>query len=102
MSNIDAILNSLNINKETKEQIKQIVEVELKYFDEKRDEVEKVIEVLHRKGFHSEAMNLEKIKILQDSSKKTVEEYLQEETWEVHENANINFSLQGLNSFISG
>ncbi|MEM3473822.1 MAG: anaerobic ribonucleoside-triphosphate reductase, partial [archaeon] len=102
MSNIDTILNSLNINKETKEQIKQIVEVELKYFDEKHDEVEKVIEVLHRKGLHSEAMNLEKIKILQDSRKQTVEEYLQEETWEVHENANINFSLQGLNSFISG
>jgi ribonucleoside-triphosphate reductase len=70
----------------------------------------KIEQVLMRKGFYetSKAFILYREKRRELRELKThitptlLEEYLSQGTWEVHENANIDYSIQGLKAFISG
>ncbi len=70
----------------------------------------KIENVLMRKGFYGTAKafilyrehrrQLREIK--NHITPDLVEDYLTQGTWEVHENANINYSIQGLKAFIAG
>lgn len=70
----------------------------------------KIETVLMRKGFFETAkafiLYREKRRELRELrthiTPKLIEEYIGELTWEVHENANIDYSIQGLKAFISG
>ncbi len=70
----------------------------------------KIERVLMRKGFYatSKAFILyrehrrELREIKNHITPDLVEDYLNQGTWEVHENANINYSIQGLKAFIAG
>lgn len=71
----------------------------------------KIEEVLMRKGFYQTAkafiLYREKRRELREFKNhlnvlELFESYIGESTWEVHENANIDYSIQGLKSFITG
>ncbi|MGB9694662.1 MAG: ribonucleoside triphosphate reductase [Caldisericaceae bacterium] len=70
----------------------------------------KIEQVLMRKGFYETAKSFiiyrEKRRELRELkthiTPELLEEYLSQGTWEVHENANIDYSIQGLKSYISG
>jgi ribonucleoside-triphosphate reductase len=70
----------------------------------------KIEQVLMRKGFYetSKAFILYREKRRELRELRThitpnlLDEYLGEQTWEVHENANIDYSIQGLKAFVAG
>ncbi|MCI4463829.1 MAG: hypothetical protein JHC30_06650 [Caldisericum sp.] len=71
----------------------------------------KIEEVLMRKGFYQTAKAFiiyrEKRRELRELRKhlnipELFDAYIGEETWEVHENANIDYSIQGLKAYITG
>jgi len=70
----------------------------------------KIEEVLMRKGFYQTAKAFiiyrEHRRQVRDLSSavttKTIDEYIGEDTWEVHENANVGYSIQGLKAYLSG
>ncbi|MGB9856038.1 MAG: ribonucleoside triphosphate reductase, partial [Caldisericum exile] len=71
----------------------------------------KIEEVLMRKGFFQTAKAFiiyrEKRRELRELRKhlnipELFDQYIGEETWEVHENANIDYSIQGLKAYITG
>jgi len=80
-----------------------------------REVQKKVAEVLMRKGFYDTAIHYVALskdrlavpEIKQEVSSNKIDildlmsSYLKEETWEVHENANIDYSIQGLKAFIT-
>ncbi|BAL80328.1 ribonucleoside triphosphate reductase [Caldisericum exile] len=71
----------------------------------------KIEEILMRKGFYQTAKAFiiyrEKRRELRELRKhldipELFDKYIGEETWEIHENANINYSIQGLKAYITG
>lgn len=70
----------------------------------------KIENVLMRKGFYETAkafiLYREKRRELRELKShitpKLIEEYIGELTWEVHENANIDYSIQGLKAYVAG
>lgn len=71
---------------------------------------DKVEEVLMRRGYYKTAKayilyreNRRQLRAIKNYiTPASVEKYLQQGTWEVHENANIGYSVQGLKSFLAG
>jgi len=116
---INAILKAGNatheFGRETAEFLTNIVCIEINESQVEPLSIEviqnKIEEVLMRKGFYQTAkafiLYREKRRQLRDFKNhlnvlELFNSYIGESTWEVHENANIDYSIQGLKSFITG
>lgn len=102
--------------KESKKLADQVVKILANRFPEKVPHVEDVQDIVEKVLIHSDLADVARAYILyreqrrqareivneSDKSVDLVEKYLAEADWEIKENANMTFSLQGLNNYIAG
>jgi ribonucleoside-triphosphate reductase len=102
--------------KESKKLADQVVKILANRFPEKVPHVEDVQDTVEKVLIHSDLADVARAYILyreqrrqareivneSDKSVDLVEKYLAEADWEIKENANMTFSLQGLNNYIAG